>query len=155
MSQKKRVNHHHDGISAKQRVTANAYINKRYQESVDQFERKREEYIETVISTYLLAEVMRGHTAEYCRKLYRDAIRIRVDGINFYRGKVGEVEIAETAHNAEDYGFRDELRKHGIDIKKWEDEVALFEKDGYRAVLFPGEDGYEEAYKRMKEEESA
>lgn len=133
-------------------VQAEAYVNKLKANALKQFDETRGDYIETIIETVLLdLHRSEGWGLTRLQRFYRNMIRLRVEGINACRSG-GDYEVMETAYNAEDYGFREELRKIGVDVQKWESEVAYVIENGVRRVTFPGEDGYDEDKRKEAEE---
>lgn len=147
------VGHRHKGgRSFRSGAQAEAYVNRLKADALRQFDQTRGDYVEAVMETAMLAaHTTFGAGALRLERFYRETIRPRVDAINACRNG-GAYEVAETSHNAEDFGIREELRKIGVDIHLWESQVAYVTEDGVRRVYFPGEDGYEAAKAKEAEE---
>lgn len=53
------------------------------------------------------------------RRAWEAMVRYRVEARTMLRQQEGEYQIAATAKNVEDFFFREELRKMGVDVQKW------------------------------------
>lgn len=77
---------------------------------------------------YALAKEF-GFGASRLRRAWEAMIRYRVEARAILRQQEGEYQLAATAKNVEDFYFREELRKIGVDVQKWLDGLKIdFEK---------------------------
>ena len=53
------------------------------------------------------------------RRAWEAMIRCRVEARTMLRRQDGEYRLAATAKNVEDFYFREELRKMGVDVEAW------------------------------------
>ena len=64
------------------------------------------------------------------RQTWEDMIRARVMARTMLRQQEGEYQLAATAKNVEDFYFREELRKKGVDVQEWIDGLEIHYETG-------------------------
>mgnify|MGYP003292591884 CR=1 FL=1 len=67
------------------------------------------------------------------KEIFHDAVLLRAEAKTFYRdlGSGGTYEERRTGENVEDYGVLEELRKIGVDLQAWDDEVDYDRETGH------------------------
>lgn len=125
------------------RALADAAVQEAYRREEDKRLVELEEVLLLAEEVFLLAAyrvfgfgAIRGH------RLWKAALEIRKEARETLReGKYQEVDMGQ---NAEDYAIREELRKIGIDVRKWLTDADLLQReDGSYEMVCPNAPGKE------------
>lgn len=75
------------------------------------------------VSVLFMLAVDFGFGVTRLRRAWEGLIRNRVEVRKVLRGE--NYELSDTGHNIEDHYMEEELRKRGVDLRVWLDEVAF------------------------------